>query len=80
MVSKLELFTISDNSIFDANYSVDGLTMNLTHPSQIDKPNEKWIDLKGDQSIYLKVTYDDIKKCRKPITDMNFYKISRFMQ
>lgn len=50
------------------------------HPEDIDNPNEKWIDLKGDKFIYLKVSYEDIRKCRRPITDLNFYKISRVKQ
>ena len=53
---------------------------NIIHPEKINKPNEKWIDLKGDKFIYLKVTYDQVENCKKPITDLNFYKISRYRQ
>ena len=59
---------------------INGIQANITHPDNINNPNEKWIDLKGDKYIYLKITYDDIKKCRRSISDLNFYKISRFKQ
>ena len=57
---------------------VNGVQTNPVHPSKIDKPDEKWIDLRGDQVIYLKVTYDDVKNVKRPISDLNFYKISKF--
>ena len=28
----------------------------------------------------MKITYEEITKCKRPITDLNFYKISRFKQ
>lgn len=79
-MSKLEIFVIKDNSIFDENYSIDGVQVNITHPDNINKENEKWIDLKGDKSIYLKMSFDSIKRCKRPLTDINFYKISRLKQ
>ena len=48
VVSKLEIYVIRDISIFEKDYSINGVQANLTHPSQIKKKNEKWIDLKGD--------------------------------
>lgn len=80
VIRKVEIFVIKDKSIFEEGYMVNGLQVNITHPDDISAPNEKWIDLKGDQSIYLKITYDHIKNCDKLITDLNFYKISRFKQ
>ena len=56
---------------------INGVLATFKHPDKIDNPNEKWLDLRGDRYIYLKITYDDIKNCRRPITDLNFYKISR---
>ena len=53
------------------------MAANITHPDNINSETEKWIDLKGDKYIYLKVSYEDVKKCRRQITDLNFYKISR---
>jgi hypothetical protein len=38
----------------------------LKHPDEINIPSEKWIDLRGDKTIYLKVTFEDIKKCKRP--------------
>jgi hypothetical protein len=80
VVSKLEIYVIKDNSIFDEGYLINGAQANITHPANINSSNEKWIDLKGNKFIYLKVSYDNIKNCRRPITDLNFYKISRFKQ
>jgi len=80
VVSKLEIYAIKDPSIFEEGIMVNGVRASITHPDKITNPNEKWIDLKGDKFIYLKITYDDISKCRRPITDLNFYKISRFKQ
>lgn len=57
---------------------VNGVLTNVVHPSKIDEVNERWIDLRGDQVIYLKVTYDDVKNVKRPISDLNFYKISKF--
>ena len=78
MIVKLEIFVIKDQAIFSTDYQINGAPASFKHPDQIHNPNEKWIDLRGDKYIYLKVTYDDIKNCRRPITDLNFYKISRF--
>jgi hypothetical protein len=50
----------------------------LKHPDEINIPSEKWIDLRGDKTIYLKVTFEDIKKCKRPISDLNYYKISKY--
>ena len=80
VISKLEIFVIKDQSIFDKDYQINGATATVVHPEYIDLPNEKWIDLRGDKYIYLKISFDDIKNCRRPITDLNFYKISRFKQ
>ena len=57
---------------------VNGVKTNPVHPSQMNEPNEKWIDLRGDEVIYLKVTYDEVKNVKRPISDLNFYKISKF--
>lgn len=59
---------------------INGVQANIIHPDNINSPNEKWIDLKGNKFIYLKVSYDNIKNCKRPITDLNFYKISRYRQ
>ena len=80
VISKIEIFVIKDNSIFEEGYLINGVQANIIHPDQINSPNEKWIDLKGDKFIYLKVTFDNIKNCKRPITDLNFYKISRYRQ
>jgi hypothetical protein len=80
VISRLEIFVIKDLEIFKNDYQINGAPASVTHPDQIVNPNEKWIDLRGDKYIYLKITYDDIKNCRRPITDLNFYKISRFKQ
>ena len=77
VISKLEIFVIKDASVFAKSYKINGVPANIVHPEDIDSPNEKWIDLKGDKFIYLKISYEDIRKCRRPITDLNFYKISR---
>lgn len=77
VVSKIEIFTIEDPSIFEHGYQINGVTANIKHPDLIDEPNERWLDLRGDKRIYLKVTYDKVKRCHKPISDLNFYKISR---
>ena len=80
VISKLEIFVIKDNSIFDKDYTINGAPATVVHPENIELPNEKWIDLRGDKYIYLKISFDDIKNCRRPISDLNFYKISRFKQ
>lgn len=69
---------IKDNSIFEQSHNLGGMPINFKHPDQINSADEKWIDLRGDKFIYLKISYDDVNKCKRPITDLNFYKISRF--
>lgn len=78
IVKSLEIFVIKDESLFEKGMIVNGVKTNVVHPSKIDDPCEKWIDLRGDQLIYLKVTYDDVKNVKRPISDLNFYKISKF--
>ena len=78
IVKSLEIFVIKDESLFEKGMIVNGVKTNVVHPSKIDDPYEKWIDLRGDQLIYLKVTYDDVKNVKRPISDLNFYKISKF--
>ena len=80
VVQKLEIFVIKDNSIFETGHIVNGVNVSVTHPDNIKLPNEKWIDLRGDKYIYLKITYENVNNCKRPITDINFYKISRFKQ
>ena len=81
VVSKLEIYIIKDPSIFTRDIIVNGVRTTFRHPDELqDLPNEKWIDLRGDKFIYLKVTYDNIKNCRKPFSDLNFYKISKYQQ
>jgi hypothetical protein len=80
VISKLEIFVIKDQDIFKLDHIINGVPINVKHPDDIDNENEKWIDLRGDKYIYLKVTLEDISKCKRPITDLNFYKISRFKQ
>lgn len=80
VVSKLEIYVLSEPSVFEEGYLINGVHLKVTHPDKIDNPDEKWIDLRGDKFIYLKVTYDHLSKCRHPISDLNFYKISRFRQ
>lgn len=80
VVSRLEIFVLSDPTVFEDGYLINGVQANITHPDKIDNPNEKWIDLRGDKFIYLKVTFDQISKCRNPICDLNFYKVSRCRQ
>jgi hypothetical protein len=77
VISKLEIFVIKDDSIFNDEMKINGVNAVIKHPEDIDLPNEKWIDMRGDRYIYLKITFEDIKKCKRPITDINFYKISR---
>ena len=48
VVSKLEIFVIKDQSIFSKDYQINGINANITHPENINLPNEKWIDLKGN--------------------------------
>lgn len=57
---------------------IGGAHTNLKHPDEINIPTEKWIDLRGDKTIYLKITFEDIKKCKRPISDLNYYKISKY--
>ena len=46
------------------------------HPSEFENKNhEKWVDLRGDKRLYLKVTVDKIHNMKKPVSDLNFYKI-----
>lgn len=78
VISKLEIFIIKDQEIFSKDCKINGVKATIKHPDEIQEENEKWIDIRGDRFIYLKITYEDIKKCKKPITDLNFYKISRF--
>ena len=80
VISKLEIFVIKDDSIFNDEMKINGVNAVVKHPEDIDLPNEKWIDMRGDRYIYLKITFEDIKKCKRPITDINFYKISRVKQ
>ena len=77
-MSKLEIFVIKDQDQFKLDQIINGVPIKVKHPDEIDNPYEKWIDLRGDKYIYLKITYEDIAKCKRPITDLNFYKISRF--
>ena len=78
VVSKLEVFVITDSSIFDQVVDIGGVPTQVSHPDKIDSPTEKWIDLRSDKTVYLKITYDKLKNVRKPISDLNFYKISKF--
>lgn len=55
MVSKVEIITMPDPSI------------KPTFNSSL----EKWIDLDGSCTIYLRVVYGS----HKPVTDINFYRI-----
>jgi hypothetical protein len=49
------------------------------HPSEFENKNhEKWVDLRGDKRLYLKVTFDKIHNMKKPVSDLNFYKIEKF--
>lgn len=80
VIQKLEIFVIKDNKIFDKSHNLNGMSIEYKHPDLINNPDEKWIDLRGDKFIYLKISYDDVNKCKRPITDLNFYKISRFKQ
>ena len=81
VISKLEIYVIRDNTIFNQKVAdANGTYTKVIHPEEIDLPNEKWIDLRGDKHIYLKVMFEDVKKCKRPITDINFYKISRVKQ
>ena len=78
VVSKLEVFVIQDQSLFTRTVDIAGVPTQFKHPSEIYSADEKWIDLRGDKTVYLKVCYDDLKSCKKPITDLNFYKISKY--
>lgn len=78
IVKSLEILVIQDQSIFERGIEVNGVKTAVVHPGQINDPNEKWIDLRGDKVIYLKVTYDDVKNVKRPISDLNFYKISKW--
>ena len=78
IVKGLEIFVIEDPDIFNKDVEINGVRTTVKHPRDIDDPNEKWIDLRGDEVIYLKVNYDDIKNVKRPISDLNFYKISKF--
>jgi hypothetical protein len=80
IISKLEIFVIRDKDIFKLDHIINGVPINVKHPDDIDNPSEKWIDLRGDKFIYLKITYEEALKCKRPVTDLNFYKISRFKQ
>lgn len=73
----MEVYVINDKGIFQEGYEINGVKANIVHPENINSTNEKWIDLRGDKYIYLKVTFDNIKNCRRPITDFNFFWISR---
>ena len=78
VISKMEVFIISDPDIFKKDQTgADGRISILKHPEDINSPHEKWIDLRGDKRIYLRLTFDNAKNCRKPITDFNFFWISR---
>ena len=51
----------------------------MIHPSEFENKNdEKWVDLRGDKKLYLKVTFDKIHNMKKPVSDLNFYKIEKF--
>ena len=78
VVSKLEVFVIRDQNIFNRTVDLAGAPTHFKHPDEINDPMERWIDLRGDKFIYLKVTYDKLSKVKKPITDLNFYKISKY--
>lgn len=78
IVKSLEIFVIQDQTIFEKGLIVNGVRTSVVHPSKINEVNEKWIDLRGDGVIFLKVTYDEVKNVKRPISDLNFYKISKF--
>lgn len=78
IIKSLEIFVIEDPGIFDKDIEINGVRTSYKHPKDVDDPNERWIDLRGDQLIYLKVNYDNIKNVKRPISDLNFYKISKF--
>jgi hypothetical protein len=80
VISKLEIFVIRSKEIFEKSYNINGTVVEYVHPDHINNPDERWIDLRGDKFIYLKISYDNVNKCKRPITDLNFYKISRFKQ
>jgi len=73
----MEVYIIDDQSVFDQNHLINGVLANLKHPDTINSPNERWIDLTGEKYIYLKISYECGKTCRRPITDFNFFWISR---
>ena len=79
VVTKMEVYVIQDPSIFENDHNVNGFTSRLQHPDSINKPNERWIDLTGEKIIYLKILFDDSDNYKKnPITDFNFFWISRY--
>jgi len=80
VVSKMEIYIIKDNNIFEKDYMINGTQANLKHPDTIKSLTESWIDLTGEKSIYLKVIFEDSKVCKRPITDFNFFWISRQKQ
>ena len=81
VISKMEVFIIHDQDIFKKDQTgQDGRISILKHPEDINSTHEKWIDLRGDKVVYLRLTFDSAKNCRKPITDFNFFWISRQKQ
>jgi len=74
----MEVYVINDHEIFNASHSINGVEANLKHPDTINSSSERWIDLTGEKSIYLKVLFEDSKTCKRPITDFNFFWISRY--
>ena len=51
----MEVYVINDHEIFNASHSINGVEANLKHPDTINSSSERWIDLTGEKSIYLKV-------------------------
>ena len=51
----------------------------MQHPDNINKLNQRWIDLTGEKTIYLKIVFENSETYKKnPITDFNFFWISRY--
>ena len=52
---------------------VEIVLMNEVGVTVFQAPTEKWIDLDGSNTIFLRVTY--AAESARPITDINFYRI-----